>query len=50
MAFCHIGLAEGEYCESLPCLTNGLPFRDRGDSELLPLLPGEFVRGVGDRG
>lgn len=50
-AFCHIGLAEGEYGELLSCLPNGLSFRNNGESELLPLLlPGELVRGVGDRG
>ena len=46
-AFCHIGLAEGEYGEPLPCLPNGLSFRDRGEFELLLSEP---VRGVGDRG
>ena len=50
-AFCHIGLADGEYGESPPGLANGLPFRDRGEFELLALLlPGELVRGVDDRG
>jgi hypothetical protein len=47
IAFCNKGLVTGEKGDPDMLPELGLPFRDRGDSEYLSLLPGEPLIGVG---